>query len=64
MRCSEATAARPSGQAGRAKVNRAVNTDIVSENLRRDYERGCFWAVVAMLAIWGPLLVAYEMGVF
>lgn len=50
-------AARPSVQAGRASVYRQVNTDIVAENLRTDWERGCLWAGIGMVAVWGPLLV-------
>ena len=58
-------ATRPSIRQGRAKVSTLVrDTEIISEDLERDWRRGTLWAGVGMVLVWGPLLLMYAAGWF
>lgn len=57
--------ARRCGNSKRAEVStKRTDADIVADNLKRDYEQGCFWAGIAMIVVWGPLLLAHAWGCF
>lgn len=43
-------------QLGSANVDQQVNTDIVTENLNRDWENGCKWAGIAFAITFGPMI--------
>lgn len=48
-----------------ASPRRATHqVDSINQNLEREWERGCFWASMAMLLVWGPLLVMHALGMF
>ena len=58
-------AARRSCNYERANVSScARDTASITENLRRDYERGTLLVGVGMVLVWGPLVVMHAMGVF
>lgn len=58
-------ATRPSIRQGRAKTSTVIgDVNIVNEKLARDYERGTFWAGIAVVMTLGPLMIMHALGVF